>query len=68
MNRNIGDMTESELKDFIVELQEIISRIERKINKAIGYMENYISVEEYNEPVKCEFRIIIRKLKGDNNE
>ena len=32
MNKNIGDMTESELKDFIVELQEENSRYER-INK-----------------------------------
>ena len=29
MNKNIGDMTESELKDFIVELQEENSRYER---------------------------------------
>ena len=42
MNKNIGDMTESELKDFIIELQEENSRYERKnqkykeiINKAI---------------------------------
>ena len=30
MNKNIGDMTESELKDFIIELQEENSRYERK--------------------------------------
>ena len=29
VNKNIGDMTESELKDFIVELQEENSRYER---------------------------------------
>ena len=29
MNKNIGDMTESELKDFIIELQEENSRYER---------------------------------------
>lgn len=33
MNKNIGDMTESELKDFIIELQEENSRYERKIKK-----------------------------------
>ena len=33
MEKNIGDMTESELKDFIVELQEENSRYERKLEK-----------------------------------
>lgn len=33
MNKNIGDMTESELKDFIIELQEENSRYERKNKK-----------------------------------
>lgn len=47
MNKNIGDMTESELKDFIIELQEENSRYERKnqkykkvIDKAIKELEN----------------------------
>ena len=47
MNKNIGDMTESELKDFIIELQEENSRYERinqkykeVIDKAIDYVEN----------------------------
>ena len=45
MNKNIGDMTESELKDFIIELQEENSRYERiiknykeVIDKAIEYI------------------------------
>ena len=49
MNKNIGEMTESELKDFIIELQEENSRYERKnqkykevIDKAIEYMKDYI--------------------------
>lgn len=33
MNKNIGDMSESELKDFIIELQEENSRYERKNKK-----------------------------------
>ena len=33
MNKNIGDMTESELKDFIIELQEENSRYARKNQK-----------------------------------
>ena len=49
MNKNIGDMTESELKDFIIELQEENSRYERinqkykeAIDKAIEYMKDFI--------------------------
>ena len=33
MSKNIGDMSESELKDFIIELQEENSRYERKNQK-----------------------------------
>ena len=46
MNKNIGDMSESELKDFIIELTEENSRYERKnqkykevIDKAIEKLE-----------------------------
>ena len=46
------------------ELFNYINNLQQRIDKAIFYMENYISVEEYNEPVKCEFKVIIRKLKG----
>ena len=48
MNKNIGDMTESELKDFIIELQEENSRYERinqkykeAIEKAIKYVKEH---------------------------
>ena len=40
MNKNIGDMTEEELKDFIIELQEENSRYERRINKALNKINN----------------------------
>lgn len=47
MNKNIGDMTESELKDFIIKLQEENSRYERinqkykeVIDEAIEYIED----------------------------
>lgn len=33
MAKNIGDMTNSELKDFVIELQEENSRFEKKIRK-----------------------------------
>ena len=53
MNKNIGDMTESELKDFIVELQEENSRYERinekykeVIEKAINFIDMYM-YEDY---------------------
>ena len=45
MNKNIGDMTESELKDFIIELQEENSRYERinlKYKEAIEKAINFI--------------------------
>ena len=49
MNKNIGDMTESELKDFIIELQEENSRYERinqkykeVIDKAIEYLDDWL--------------------------
>ena len=51
MNKNIGDMTESELKDFIVELQEENSRYERinqkykeVIEKAIKYINDNLII------------------------
>ena len=62
MNKNIGDMTESELKDYIIELQEENSRYERRINKAIELIkectssqdeyENFISTSETKRLLK----------------
>ena len=55
MNKNIGDMTESELKDFIVELQEENSRYERinkkykeVFDKAINYIYDEIKREGFH--------------------
>ena len=49
VNKKVGDMTESELKDFIIELQEENSRYERinkkykeVIDKAIKKLNNFI--------------------------
>ena len=49
VNKKIGDMTKSELKDFIIELQEENSRYERinqkykeVIDEAIKYMKDFI--------------------------
>ena len=60
MNKNIGEMTESELKDFIIELQEENSRYERKnqkykevINKAIEYTEEHRINNPYHHEYNC---------------
>lgn len=52
MNKNIGDMTESELKDFIVELQEENSRYERlneKYKEVIEKAINFIDIHMYED-------------------
>ena len=52
MNKNIGDMTESELKDFIVELQEENSRYERinqKYQEVIEKAINFIDMHMYED-------------------
>ena len=55
VNKKIGDMTESELKDFIIELQEENSgyeRINKKykevIEKAINYIYDEIKREGFH--------------------
>lgn len=54
MNKNIGDMTESELKDFIIELQEENSRYER-IN------------QKYKEVIDKVIKEIKKELKENNH-
>ena len=52
MNQNIGDMTESELKDLIVELQEENSRYERlnqKYKEVIEKAINFIDMHMYED-------------------
>ena len=52
MNKNIGDMTESELKDFIIELQEENSRYERinqKYKEVIDKAINFIDIHMYED-------------------
>lgn len=52
MNKNIGDMTESELKDFIIELQEENSRYERinqKYQEVIEKAINFIDMHMYED-------------------
>ena len=71
MNKNIGDMTESELKDFIIELQEENSRYERKnkkykevIDKAIEYIKekarNNCWIDQYES---CDLIKILKEVE-----
>ena len=53
MNKNIGDMTESELKDFIIELQEENSRYER-INKKYKEV-----IEKAIDFIDCHFKEMV---------
>ena len=64
MNKNIGDMTIDELKDFIIELQEEKGRYERIIDKAIAYIEGL----EENEWISFGRSILFNILKGDEND
>ena len=64
MNKNIGDMTIDELKDFIIELQEENGRYERIIDKAIAYIEGL----EENEWISFGRIILFNILKGDEND
>lgn len=64
MNKNIGDMTMDELKDFIIELQEENGRYERIIDKAIAYIEGL----EENEWISFGRIILFNILKGDEND
>ena len=49
MNKNIGDMTNDELIDFIIELQEENSRYERRIDKANWWLEEMLKQAKNDE-------------------
>lgn len=68
MNKNIGDMSESELKDFIIELQEEIIRYERVINKLKNAIVEcwYMDSKNVGEQVflkKCELNDILKEIE-----
>lgn len=59
MNKNIGDMTESMLKDLIIELQEENSRYERenrKYKETIKKLKNIIKNDDLYESSDFESR------------
>lgn len=70
MNKNIGDMTNYELMDFIIELQEENSRYERKnqkykevIDKAIEYIEkDYSYTKRHDIPLLTKDEQLAGKL------
>lgn len=62
MNKNIGNMTENELKDFVIELQEENSRYERRIkkieermNEAIKMIDECACYNKQDKECKCSF-------------
>lgn len=67
MNKNIGDMTEEELKDFIIELQEENSRYERRINKALNKINNMFDRGDGNTIID-DLLELDKILKGSDNK
>lgn len=63
MNKNIGDMTNSELIDFIIDLQEENSRYERKIDK----LELIVEQLKISEKARKEAIKYVKKTSGYNN-
>ena len=63
------------LLDYITNLQESeayyygqYKDYKSRNEKAIEYMNNYIKVEESNEPVKIEFKVVRNILQGDDKK
>lgn len=68
MNKNIGDMTRSELIDYVIELQEENSGYERKIDKAIELLEKENErLEKNNQAMQEEMARTWEKLDKTNN-
>lgn len=65
MNKKIGDMNESELKDFIIELQEENSRYERRIEKledSWNKLKEYVE-KAYNNGERIDTKEIKDKMR-----
>ena len=70
MGKRIGEMRESELKDFIIELQEENSRLERKLEKrkdAWQEMKEYLE-EKREESQDIWYVKIINKMREIEDE
>ena len=69
MNKSIGEMRESELKDFIIELHEENSRLERKLDKRIDAwqeLKEYLE-EKWEESQDIWYVKIINKMREIEN-
>lgn len=70
VNKNIGDMTESELKDFIIELQEENIRYERLnkkykevIDKAIDFIDMHMYEDYYYVGSEERLKKILKEVE-----
>lgn len=68
MNKNIGDMTRSELIDYVIELQEENSGYERKIDKAVEYLGINEEILETCEIYDVNGIEVYKILKGEDND
>lgn len=69
MNKSIGEMRESELKDFIIELQEENSRLERNLDKRIDAwqeLKDFLE-EKWQESQDIWYVKIINKMREIKN-
>lgn len=70
MSKSIGEMSESELKDFIIELQEENSRLERNLDKRVDAwqeLEDFLE-EKWQESQDIWYVKIINKMREIEDE
>ena len=63
MNKNIGDMSESELKDFIIELQEENSRYKKQNKKLKEINEEHKKLNGKLREENTKYKEVIKKVK-----
>lgn len=69
MSKSIGEMSESELKDFIIELEEENSRLERALDKRIDAwqeLKDFLE-EKWQESQDIWYVKIINKMREIEN-
>lgn len=69
MSKRIGEMRESELKDFIIELEEENSRLERNLDKRIDAWQELKEFleEKWEESQDIWYVKIINKMREIEN-
>lgn len=70
MSKSIGEMRESELKDFIIELQEENSRLERNLDKRVDAWQELKEFleEKWEESQDIWYVKIINKMREIEDE